>query len=369
MAVLVYFDNADFVWMERLQATDPDRWAEFLQRWHDGPFRLALSFHHAQEFGQMVDAASIDRRIDLLRSFEPRTCFGNIGSLRAMELEIAVQFDELAWGESARANSLRDCMFPPAGIDNFEQVIREAEREIKRVRGLLEACAETANWSDRTNRELVDKLRTRGQRWPRPPGEDFDWDRAWELFRRSWEHDGLGHDERTRIERLFRPWFDHAKREGSSRRGSEAVLGLKGIPGVGEFADENLAELGMFYGRARAAAIELADMMGIPRHFFAGVITELDPFRCPGMRLKLAVQRARGRARKPQEPGDDIDEEHLMFVPYVDLAFVDKRTLDYARRETGEGRQKLPQGSLAMMRRGGSLERVSSALLEMRGAT
>jgi len=103
----------------------------------------------------------------------------------------------------------------------------------------------------------------------------------------------------------------------------------------------------MFVGLAREIVAQVA--VATPRFVSAldEVLPGLDLFAAPGMRLRAAVHRARMVHPRESEPGDQLDEDHVVFAPYVDVLFVDKRTVSFLQQESRDRPSLLPPAAIA----------------------
>jgi hypothetical protein len=90
----------------------------------------------------------------------------------------------------------------------------------------------------------------------------------------------------------------------------------------------------------------------------------MDPYAAPGSSLHLAVERARRRATvgRATEPNELLDAQHVIFAPYVDVAFVDKRTMGFIRGEAAARPQLLAPGATRSLRFAPGLREVLIAL-------
>ena len=162
---------------------------------------------------------------------------------------------------------------------------------------------------------------------------------------------------------LLRKQIPFFKAEGSYRRGIQAMYGLKGIQIVDHVAIENFEEVAAYFAVARSRATEMAANLGLDSAVLQAFVPNLNPFDAPGMRLKLAVERARRTATPAEKASDYIDEEHLPFVAYCDVAFVDKRTHHHANTLVGSDVGDLPATSVTHLHKGGAVERVLRVIL------
>jgi hypothetical protein len=63
------------------------------------------------------------------------------------------------------------------------------------------------------------------------------------------------------------------------------------------------------------------------------LLSEVDPYRMPGLSYAMAAMRALLRSGKRLDVGDTSDLGHALWATYCDLAFVDKRTEAFIAQE------------------------------------
>lgn len=158
--------------------------------------------------------------------------------------------------------------------------------------------------------------------------------------------------------------FQAMRQEKNKRDALVRSAGLKGLGIAAKVPDEDLIEVSGFFSLARIQLSSLGLVLGIPESQMLTILPSLDPYLSPGFRLKLAVERARKRAGQLTTSGDLVDSDHIMFAPYCDVLFVDKRTLAYAVQEERDRPSLLPPGSTNHLRRAASAEAILKAIGE-----
>jgi hypothetical protein len=361
--MIVYVDSSDLACLDRLWQDDPGAFRHLVDMWHAAGCELGLSFHHAQELSQLADPSSIDRRIELVGHFD-KVRFAGFGSLHAMELEIDCQLIGAATGSPPDFSYLTALFFPCGTADDFAELVDEVEPQAKELHGLLKSVAGASTVLGRGVRDLARIRDTDDGPWPSDAGSDFDWDSALETFLDVQTQAGSTRPEVSALEAILRAQIPYFKTEGSFRRGIEAMYGLKDIPIVDEVALENLEEVASYFAVAGSRAPDMGSITGVGTNLMMSLVPLLNPFDCPGMRLKLAVERARRRATPAESASDYVDEEHLPFIAYADIALVDKRTLHHSRSSVGSGVSDLPESAVSHLRRGGTIDRLMAIIEE-----
>jgi hypothetical protein len=360
--MLIYLDPSNFAHLELLRDKDPQALAQFFQLWREKGLRLALSLHHAQEVAQLADDASRNRRLDVIRLF-PKISYAPIGSVALTQEEIEFQSFAITRRTSFPVEMLGRLLFSD-GLAAFLKDAKTKENvesfnkffEFRRAIGQAEA--------DLTRATAEIKQLQKEGRLPPPqvPAPDFDWEALGHLMESSFPP-GIDRSDLGRvIMENTRGLFTAMREEKNQRRALVRSAGLKELPIATKVPDEDLVEVGGFFSLARIQLSSLGLDLGIPESQMLTLLPRLDPYQSPGFRLKLAVERARKRARQPTKSGDLVDSDHIMFAPYCDLIFVDKRTYAYARQEERDRPSLLPPGSTDHLRRAASVEDLLKAL-------
>ena len=93
-SMLVYLDNSDLAWLERLARREPSEFQSFAADWQQQGCELALSFHQAQETAQLADPLSIKARLEIIECLGVLR-FAGTGAIGAMDLEAEVRALEM----------------------------------------------------------------------------------------------------------------------------------------------------------------------------------------------------------------------------------------------------------------------------------
>jgi hypothetical protein len=341
--MLVYLDSAQLAWLHR--AGESQRNA-FFDQWNSRGLTLAVSLHHLQEIAQLVDDESMERRLAVLSRFNslrgvPRAAAG------VLEWEAVAQIRERLGHElNVRAEG-RTEIFPP---NTAEELASAFPDNLKGLRGLgsINQMASEAEENGRSLAKLgFGRAKKANVEHMRKHGPAF----AEELS-----------TQQPELAPLIRATMEHviASLEASGgdiRKAKLMQWGLADAVDIGSVPDEDLAISASFYFMAREAASEISSKLNVPEEQVLRLVKDLNPYHALGFRLVLAVQRARRAHPMGSAAADQEDQNHLIFAPYVDLMFVDKRTLDFVRRE--EGRDvRLPTGSGSNLRRARGLDDV-----------
>jgi hypothetical protein len=347
--VLIYLDTAHLALLERTAAADATK---FWSAWQTCECELALSLHHLQEIGQLSDRASVERR---LKALEPFSVIRSLpaGSEQVLRIEVQVQlFQKLGFSIDGR-KSVMDAVFPPAQLSELKGMIG-FQGLFKQMRAALELGTEGSNLAKQAAQQ-EDHQASHMEVDP-------------ELILEAALAD-LPNDVAGWMRQLFQQIGQTVLEQGTVRGGLERIYGLEGLEIMAKIPDSDLPAASIYFNCAREEIAAVLERAGAPLSRTDQLLNLLDPYQAPGFALQLAAERARQLHPKPDQPGDQIDVTHIAFAPYVDLAFVDKRTLGFLTQEARDRPQLLSKDLIQNIRRAGTLDRVSEVILEQRRIT
>ena len=332
MQGLVYLDTSQLAWLDA--ASEAAR-GEFFAQWNGLGCTLALSFHHAQEVAQLADVASFDRRLGIIKRFQ-KLAFSFRGSASLTEIEIRAALRSLL-GNPPLRGELSQLVFPPSDSATFAATVREARAAFGKLRKTTEAAAQVDDQMRDLRRGLF------GDREPKKfKNQPFAGIKVFDLF-----------PPLSQVRAVIRGTVGAPESPGQGfRNAREALLedfGLDGIPAVGKTPDADLSRLSYFFFQAREQTIEIGRESGRAQGPLLEVVRRLDPYACPGFSLMLALRRQRLMSEGPAEPGHRVDEDHLGYAPYVEMAFVDKETLHLVRQARLQHPELIPADALGRL--------------------
>lgn len=347
VSLLVYLDSSHLAWIEQRARRDPIGATAFVQAFDEMGCALAISLHHLQEIGQLADSNSVQRRLAILGRVT-RLHGGLVGSAAAISGEIRTQLVAVAQRERPRYEDLRPILFPASDPEALRRMALAGTRRFKLSRLLHTDVAELQNISKRGMEEIEAILGSRGKvrRLLRGGCVEEIADGLRSVAK------GAPAGLRPGTERLA----NLVQKERNIRSAMEAFYQINGFDVTAQVPDADLPMVAMFFALARAEAQQLDLESGEDQRTFAELVPRLNPYECPGYRLKLALDRARERTPRLTEPGDVVDSDHVVLAPYADIAVVDKRTLELLQQEARRGTSVLPGDALEVFRRASSLE-------------
>lgn len=360
--VLVYLDTAHFSYLA--DRADPSEVRAFFDAWERAECALAFSIPHLKELAQLGDPVSRERRIGSLERFA-HIRFSPEVSVQLMIEEITHQYDARSRGETADPRTIRDRLFLRSGVREIRAILSPLDEVIPAIRTLNERRTELDN-AFREMKPLIEELQQiiRGKPWldELPPEvKRLTREEDIEAARAQVQHPELAPLKAiyNRVERKRGRGLPLPERFYEAAP-SLGFLKLLDEPGIARrrFPEDDRELAAGFY---RVAIEEL----GIERHessllttAWSIVTNEMDPYECLGWNLWMAISRGLRSAPKAAETSDPIDWEHTFHLPYVDLAFVDKRILGHIHNQSRRPGFRLTPDAVAHIRRAPDLDAV-----------
>ena len=336
--MLVYLDNSQFAWLERAASSDRDA---FVKEWQELGCELALSLQLLQEIHKRGDDESVKERVQTLLSLEPLRGMP-AGSAGVMVREVADQIRGILHGTNNHdaIAAGRAGLFPPLTASTVFETLQESSAEL----GRFNAIGQTQAVLQANSRELP--MVKKGTRVD---------PRAMEAFVRAKQQELLAGLPQSLASDLFEALGDRTvdaikATGGDLWQANLQRLGIAELECIDELHAEDYSKTSGFVEMARDFSSDVAALAGTVPKTVLDVANQLRPYDAPGYSLEMAVSRARVRHSRNPKASDLVDEEHVVFTPYVDVIFVDKRTKAYLEEEVrrGDGRINYdPSGKLA----------------------
>lgn len=165
-----------------------------------------------------------------------------------------------------------------------------------------------------------------------------------EQFQSSDETDGVSN---VFIEKLFQT----VRETGSLSNALISLLKLEGLSDIEKRYLSDASSLAVFYRLAREVIPYLTKIAGVSEPEVSQYIVKIDLSRCPGFSLRTVLLRALHSSYKKLLPSDLTDADHIVYAPYVDIFFADKRTHDFLRQETRNQAFRIEKSLISNIRR------------------
>lgn len=165
-----------------------------------------------------------------------------------------------------------------------------------------------------------------------------------EQLQSGYEADGISN---IFIEKIFRA----VQETGSLSSALVKLLRIEEHSDIEKRYLNDASSLSVFYRLLREVIPYVARITELSEHEVSQYITKIDLSSCPGFSLRMALLRALHSSYKKFEPSDWVDADHIVYAPYVDVFFVDKRTYTFLNQETRQQPFRLENSLISNIRR------------------
>jgi hypothetical protein len=302
----------------------------------------------------LADEDSIRARIDVLRSF-PVVRGLSASSATVLEMEVTCELLRAIGRTVPTLDQLRERLFPRIDIDDVVEDIVAFRRASRWARSAMTSSADARNYSQQA--ETQQRQHTSQEQSARSSVP-----LRYKLVAMMTRYAIYG---LTKIVPRLTPLRELV--DGGPQRKkvnhTSILMSVMGVTDLGmpkDFPEEDFVPIYMFHQEVKRIlrSIRSEDVESGQHH---NLLQQISPYSCLGYSLQMAVKRARMRQPKPYIVSDEVDADHIIFSPYVDCMFVDKRTLEFVRQEVRRG-STLPHGAGANLKRNGPLSAVLDAV-------
>lgn len=318
--MLIYLDTAQLAWLE--SAPDDER-SQFVTVWRNLGCELAVSLQVLQEIQKRGTPDLVAARLATLQLLQPLRGIP-AGSAGVMMFEITEQIRRRVGGVSGRhIDRGRQHLFPFLAFTTVKEAVAQHAVHLDRWNAIGEVQAELQG----------------NARFLTPLKKGIRVDPAkMTAFLRSVQESVLRGLSRSEAADMFRDLGDRAiealnAADGNLWEANLKRLGISELSCLSEIRPEDFGKAAGFLEAARDFASDVATDANTDPSTVLRLVNQLRPYDAPGYSIEMAVARARARHSQKPTAGDQVDEEHVCFAPYVDLMFVDKRTKAYVEEE------------------------------------
>lgn len=152
--------------------------------------------------------------------------------------------------------------------------------------------------------------------------------------------------------------FQKVEETGSLYNALIALLKLENLSDIEKRYLSDAGSLAVFYRLAHEAIPNIAKITGVLESEVSQHILKVNLSNCPGFSLRTALLRALHSSDKKFKPSDWKDADHIVYAPYVDIFFADKRTHNFLHQETRNQPFRIDKSLIYNIRRIGSLNKL-----------
>ncbi len=360
--MLIYLDTSHLHMLERLRSFDPGHFTCFIEQWIAMEYVVALSLNHVQELAQLADETSRQRRLDVIRQFPSEHIrFSNRGSVELLDVELVVEIHALLSGRRKPIEDIQRMVFAQT-FDEFTTIVKENVEASHRGFAARKTLVAGFNELAKVGRD-IEELRV-ANNLPRVDLTDpnIDWEQMSRLIEstlpKNVEDTPSGHI----LIGFIRQMNDLVKNHKNIRKAFEELYGLKGMEVTPTLRPTDLIVANVFFSSAREKVKQIAEARDIPLPFLMALLPKLNPYKMPGYSLGIAINRARQLSGNRAETGDQVDDCHIAFAPYVDALFVDRRTFAFLNQEFRDRPELLVPTPDGRVRFAGTVDKLKQAL-------
>jgi len=318
---------------------------EFFGQWNQKNTELCLSLQHLQEIAALKDKQSREERLTRLLNFK-NLRFSALGWCSIIQEEAIVQMlnqissknydprrllKETFW-KKTNCKFLLNYVEHNLGILLKSREIYEAASDIEEIfkpirklfgnyfKGRIKTLKNTRPDNLKEARKIIEQLKSTD------------------------ETDGVSN---IFIEKIFQA----VEETGSLANALIKLLGLEGLSDIEKRYLSDTGSLAVFYRLAHEAIPYVAKITGVLETEVSQYIEKINLSTCPGFSIRTALLRALRSSDKKIDPSDWMDADHIVYAPYVDIFFADKRTYDFLRKETRNQPFRINKSLISNIRR------------------
>lgn len=360
--MLIYLDTSHFDKLERLCSSDYSQFTSFIDQWTTKEYVVALSLNHAQEFSQLADEVSRQRRLDVIRQFpSEHVQFSPRGSVELLEMELVFEIYAYVSGIRKPIKDIQRMVFTQK-FDAFAAIVNESVEASHQGFAARKTLADGFNELAKVGRD-IENLRI-AHNLPRVDLTDpnIDWEQMVKLMEDTLPRKVEDTPSGRILNGFFRQMNDLIKKHKNVRKAFEELYGLMGMEVTSTLRPTDLIFANMFFSSAREKIQHISEALKIPLQFLMALLPKLNPYKMPGYSLGMAINRARQLSGNLAETGDQVDESHITFAPYVDMLFVDKRTFAFFNQELRDRHELIVPPPNGRVRFAGTVEKLKQEL-------
>lgn len=345
----IYLDTSQLSQISYLTHTSSDTgqvsFEEFFRQWNQKNAQLCLSLQHLRETSHLKDKQSREARLSILKNFK-NLRFSPFGWPSIIQNEAIVQM----------VNHISSKNYDPKKIfkknfwekTNAKFLLNYVDQNLDKLREsrkINEAASEIEEIFKPVRQRLGKYLKRRINDLKAVRSDNLEEARKIiEQLQSSDETDGVSN---VFIKKIFQT----VRETGSISNALISLLKLEGVSDIEKRYLSDASSLAVFYRLAREAIPYLAKIVGVSERVVSQYIVKIDLSSCPGFSLRTVLLRALHSSYKKFDPSDWVDADHIVYAPYVDIFFADKRTCEFLHQETRNQPFRIKKSLISNIRR------------------
>jgi hypothetical protein len=342
--MFIYLDTAQLFEITKWRDIDKKFIETFFSQWNEKNAVLCLSLQHLHEIAQLEDKDSRAKRFRILQNIN-KFCFTPLAWCSIIQREAVVQMLSLM----PRKNNISLELFKKSIWEetNAEFLYDYVEQKLNlllRSRKIYEGASDIEQIFKPIKKLLGNYYKERFKSLDAKP---VDLEEAKRIIEQLKSKNGTS----ELLDMFFEKILVAVKETGSL---SSALIRLLELEGLSDIEKRNLTDAGplsTFYKLAREAIPYVSKLAGVSQTEATKYVTKINLSSCPGFSLQMSLQRAFRSSDKKIVPSDWRDADHIVYAPYVDIFFADKRTCDLLHKETRNRPFRIEQSLISNIRR------------------
>jgi hypothetical protein len=342
--MFIYLDTSQLFEITKWRDIDKEFIDVFFRQWNEKSAVLCLSLQHLHEIAQLKDKHSREKRFGILQKFN-RFRFTPLGWYSIIQREAIVQM--LNHMSKINNNSIQLFKKNIWKQTNAEFLLNYVEQNLElllKSRKIYEAASDIEEIFKPVKKLLDNYFKGRFRSLEAKPDDLVEAKRIIEQLKSTDETAGLS-------DIFFEKIFGAVKETGSLSSALIRLLKLEGLSDIEKRYLTDAGSLSVFYKLAREAIPYVSKLERVSQGEVAKYVAKINISSCPGSSLRIALIRGFRSSDKKIVPSDWLDANHIVYAPYSDIFFADKRTYDFLHKETRNQPFRIEQSLISNIRR------------------
>lgn len=318
---------------------------EFLRQWNNKKAELCLSLQHLREASHLEYKQSREDRLNTLQKFQILR-FTPFGWPSIIQKEAIIQVLNLISSKNYDPKTLlKNDIWKKTNSKSLLDYVEQNLNTLQKSREIYEVASDIEDLFKLARQLLGKHLKRRFKDLKAMHPDKLEEARKIiEQLQSGYETDDISN---IFIEKIFRA----AQETGSLSSALVKLLKVEEHSDIEKRYLNDASSLSVFYRLVREAIPYVVRITELSEHEVSQYITKIDLSSCPGFSLRMALLRALHSSYKKFEPSDWVDADHIVYAPYVDIFFVDKRTYTFLNQETRQQPFRLENSLISNIRR------------------
>jgi hypothetical protein len=342
--MFIYLDTSQIFEITKLLDIDKESSDLFFRQWNEKAAVLCLSFSHLKEIAQLKDKKSRKTRFAVLQRFN-YLCFTPLESSSIIRMEATIQMLDHISKKGITIQLPKTNIWKKTTSDFLYDYVETNRDKLLEARKYYTAASEIEEVFKPVKKLLIKYGISRFE------SLSANTAKLEEATRIIVEGSEPANQKRGSSNISFEKVLAVVRKTGTLSSALISHLELDGLSDIKKRYLSDAGSLSVLFKMAREAIPHVAELSGESQSEATRAISYIEPAKCPGFSLRMALIRGFLSSDKKNKPSDWLDATHIVYAPYVDILFADKRTHDYLHKETRNQRYRIEQSLLSNIRR------------------